>query len=76
MVFLWNNLYKIGVVLRRGRCRGCGVASDGSTMAVCPYCDIDNGGWGVYIRFNAVVRSVVLASVGCSSAIHEGCFVQ
>ena len=75
-VFLWNYLYKNGVVLRGGRCKGCGVVSDGSTMAVYPCCDIGNGGWGVYIRFNAVVRSVLLASVGCSSVVHEGCFVQ
>ncbi|PJI21214.1 hypothetical protein CTM45_10275 [Prevotella intermedia] len=30
---------------------------------------------GASASLDAVVRSVLLASVGCSSAVHEGCFV-
>ena len=74
MVFLWNYLYKTGVVLRRGKCRGCGVVSDGNTMAALPIVRHRQGWLGLLHRLNAVARSVRLASVGCSSAIHEGGF--
>ena len=49
MVFLCTYLYKTGVVLRRGKCRGCSVGSGVSTMAACRQCDIGNGGWGFCI---------------------------
>lgn len=49
MVFLWNYLYKTGVVLSRGKCRGCGVVSDGSTMAALPIVRHCKGGWGFCI---------------------------
>ena len=75
MVFLWNYLYKTGVVLRRGKCRGCGVGSGGSTMAALPIVRHWQGWLGLLHRLDAVARSVLLASVGCSSAVHEGCFV-
>ncbi len=63
MVFLWNYLYKTGVVLRRGKCRGCGVVSDGSTMAALPIVRHWQRWFGLLHRLDAVVRSVLLASV-------------
>ena len=67
--FRRNYLCIIDVVLCHGKYKGCGVVLDGSTMAVCLYCDIGNGGCGVYIRFNAVVRFVVPFSFGFSSVV-------
>ena len=63
MVFLWNYLYKTGVVLRRGKCRGCGVGSDGSTRAALPIVRHRQGWLGLLHRLDAVVRSVLLVSV-------------
>ena len=57
------------MVLSRGKYKDCGVVSDGNTMDVCLYCDIGNGGCGVYIRFNAVVRFVVPFPFGFSSVV-------
>ena len=45
-----------------------------STMAALPIVRHWQGWLGLLHRLDAVARSVRLASVGCSSAIHEGCF--
>lgn len=66
MVFLWNYLYKTGVVLRRGKCRGCGVDSDGSTRAALPIVRHWQGWLGLLHRLDAVARSVVLLRLMCS----------
>ena len=76
MVFLWNYLYKIGVVLRRGKCRGCGVASDGSTMAALPIVRHWQGWLGLLHRLDAVVRSVRLASVDVQRRQESRCTEQ
>lgn len=76
MVFLWNYLYKIGVVLRRGKCRGCGVDSDGSRMAALPIVRHWQGWLGLLHRLNAVVRSVVLASVDVQRRQESCCTEQ
>ena len=76
MVFLWNYLYKIGVVLRRGRCRGCGVVSDGSRMAALPIVRHWQGWLGLLHRLDAVVRSVVLASVDVQRRQESRCTEQ
>ena len=72
MVFLWNYLYKTGVVLRRGKCIGCGVGSGVSTMAALPIVRHWQGWLGLLHRLDTVARSVRLALVGCPSAVHEG----
>ncbi len=76
MVFLWNYLYKIGVVLRRGRCRGCGVGSGGSTRAALPIVRHRQGWLGLLHRLDAVVRSVVLASVDVQRRQESRCTEQ
>ena len=76
MVFLWNYLYKIGVVLRRERCRGCGVASDGSTRAALPIVRHRQGWLGLLHRLDAVARSVLLASVDVQRRQESRCTEQ
>ena len=76
MVFLWNYLYKIGVVLRRGKCRGCGVVSDGSTMAALPIVRHWQGWLGLLHRLDAVARSVVLVSVDVQRRHESHCTEQ
>lgn len=76
MVFLWNYLYKIGVVLRRGKCRGCGVDSDGSTMAALPIVRHWQGWLGLLHRLDAVARSVLLVSVDVQRRQESRCTEQ
>jgi len=76
MVFLWNYLYKTGVVLRRGKCRGCGVDSDGSTRAALPIVRHWQGWLGFLHRLDAVVRSVVLASADVQRRQESRCTEQ
>ncbi|ATV55701.1 hypothetical protein CTM61_09945 [Prevotella intermedia] len=76
MVFLWNYLYKTGVVLRRGKCRGCGVVSDGSTMVALPIVRHRQGWLGLLHRLDAVARSVRLASVDVQRRQESHCTEQ
>ena len=76
MVFLWNYLYKTGVVLRRGKCRGCGVGSDGSRMAALPIVRHWQGWLGLLHRLDAVARSVLLASVDVQRRQESRCTEQ
>ena len=76
MVFLWIYLYKTGVVLRRGKCRGCGVVSDGSTMAALPIVRHWQRWLGLLHRLNSVARSVVLASVDVQRRQESRCTEQ
>lgn len=76
MVFLWNYLYKTGVVLRRGKCRGCGVGSGGSRMVALPIVRHRQGWLGLLHQLNAVVRSVVLASVDVQRRQESRCTEQ
>ena len=76
MVFLWNYLYKIGVVLRRGRYRGCGVDSGGSTMVALLIVRHWQGWLGLLHRLDAVARSVRLASVDVQRRQESHCTEQ
>ena len=76
MVFLWNYLYKTGVVLRRGKCRGCGVGSGGSTRVALLMVRHWQGWLGLLHRLDAVVRSVVLASVDVQRRQESCCTEQ
>lgn len=76
MVFLWNYLYKTGVVLRRGKCRGCGVGSGISTRAALPIVRHWQGWLGFLHRLDAVVRSVVLASADVQRRQESRCTEQ
>ena len=76
MVFLWNYLYKIGVVLRRGKCRGCGVGSGCSTMAALPIVRHWQGWLGLLHRLDAVACSVLLASVDVQRRQESRCTEQ
>ena len=76
MVFLWNYLYKTGVVLRRGKCRGCGVASDGSKMVALLIVRHWQGWLGLLHRLDAVARSVLLASVDVQRRQESRCTEQ
>ena len=76
MVFLWNYLYKTGVVLRRGKCRVCGVGSGGSTRAALPTVRHWQGWLGLLHRLDAVVRSVRLASVDVQRRQESRCTEQ
>ena len=76
MVFLWNYLYKIGMVLRRGKCRGCGVGSDGSRMAALPIVRHRQEWLGLLHRLDAVVRSVLLVSVDVQRRQESRCTEQ
>ena len=76
MVFLWNYLYKTGVVLRRGKCRGCGVASDGSRMVALLIVRHWQGWLGLLHRLDAVARSVLLASVDVQRRQESRCTEQ
>lgn len=76
MVFLWNYLYKTGVVLRRGRCRGCGVGSGISTMAALPIVRHQQEWLGLLHRLDAVARSVLLASVDVQRRQESRCTEQ
>lgn len=76
MVFLWNYLYKTGVVLRRGKCRVCGVGSGGSTRAALPIVRHWQGWLGLLHRLDAVARSVLLASVDVQRRQESHCTEQ
>lgn len=76
MVFLWNYLYKTRVVLRRGKCRGCGVGSDGSTRAALPIVRHWQGWLGLLHRLDAVARSVLLVSVDVQRRQESRCTEQ
>ena len=76
MVFLWNYLYKTGVVLSRGKCRGCGVDSGGSRMVALLIVRHWQGWLGLLHRLDAVARSVLLASVDVQRRQESRCTEQ
>lgn len=64
------------MVLRRGKCRGCGVGSDGSTMAALPIVRHWQGWLGLLHRLDAVARSVLLVSVDVQRRQESRCTEQ